>query len=184
MNPGDPRDDQRRITSRHKLIDTGTASEQLIAMSATGATLTLEKLDQLIDAVKGQKPDLLLMSRRSRRKLQGLMRAAGIVEQRQDEFGNFIQMYNGIPIGINDWIADTHVLTGSIETAFTGGTCSTIYALSFGEGAICGIHNGGLQAEDVGSLETKDAFRTRLKWYCSIADFSTVKRAALIGVKD
>jgi hypothetical protein len=36
-----------------KLIDTTTASDQLIAMDGTGATLTLAKLDELIDAVKG-----------------------------------------------------------------------------------------------------------------------------------
>jgi len=33
-------------------------------------------------------------------------------------------------------------------------------------------------------METKDASRTRIKWYVGVADFSKVKRAALIGVKD
>ncbi|GAH95237.1 unnamed protein product, partial [marine sediment metagenome] len=36
-----------------------TASDQIIAMGATGATLTLAKLDELIDAVKGGKPYIL-----------------------------------------------------------------------------------------------------------------------------
>lgn len=40
-----------------------------------GATLTLERLDTVIDAVLGDKPDILLMSKRSRRKLNGLFRA-------------------------------------------------------------------------------------------------------------
>jgi len=44
---------------------------------AGGATLTLSMLDQLIDAVKGGKPDMLLMSRRSRRKINALVRASG-----------------------------------------------------------------------------------------------------------
>ena len=60
-----------------KLIATGTASDQLIAMGATGAALTLTKIDELIDAVKGGKPDMLMMSRRSRRKIAALARAAG-----------------------------------------------------------------------------------------------------------
>jgi hypothetical protein len=169
-----------------KLIDTGTASDQVIAAGATGATLTLAMLDQLIDAVLGQKPDLLLMSRRSRRKLNALARAAGSnLEVGTGKLGEFVQLYNGIPIGINDWILNTHTLVGSVETAYTGSTCSTIYALCFGEGAVCGITGpGGLTVEPIGAMETKDASRTRIKWYVGIADFSKVKRAALIGAQD
>jgi len=169
-----------------KLIDTATASDQLIAMAATGATLTLAKIDQLIDAVKGGKPDLLLMSRRSRRKIVALARTAGQnMEVGQGKLGEMVQFYNGVPIGVSDWILDTHTLVDSLETAYTGGVCSTVYALSFGEGALCGLSSPEmLQVERMGSLETKDADRTRLKWYCSLALFSAVKAAALIGVKD
>ena len=60
-----------------KLINTGVAGTQVIAMGAAGATLTLAKLDELIDAVKGGKPDMLFMSRRSRRKINALVRDAG-----------------------------------------------------------------------------------------------------------
>jgi hypothetical protein len=41
-----------------------------------------------------------------------------------------------------------------------------------------------LQVERLGSLETKDATRTRVKWYVSLALFSTVKAAMLTGVRD
>ena len=169
-----------------KLISTGVASDQVIAAGATGATLTLSMVDQLIDAVLGQKPVLLLMSRRSRRKLNALSRAAGSnLEVGTGKLGEFVQLYNGIPVGVNDWILDTHTLVGSVETLYTGDVCSTIYALCFGEGAVCGLTGpGGLAVEPIGSMETKDAARTRIKWYVSLADFSKVKRAALIGVKD
>ncbi len=172
------------FTGLKTLINTAVASSQLIAMAATGATLTLAKLDELVDAVRGSKPDLLLMSRRSRRKLANLMRALGSIEVSQDEFGNSVQRYNGIPIGVSDWILDTHTVAGSVETLTTGSTSSTIYALCFGEGAVCGLQNKGLTVERLGSLESKDASRTRIKWYCGLADFSVVKRAALIGVQD
>jgi hypothetical protein len=168
------------------LIDTTTASDQVIAMGATGATLTLDNLDELIDAVKGGKPDMLLMSRRSRRKINALTRAAGgMMDTDRDSWGNFIQLWDGIPIGANDWILDTHTVTASLETDTTSGDCSVIYAVQFGEGALCGLTSPGhLQAERIGSLEDKDASRTRLKWYCSLALFSSVKAAALIGVQD
>jgi hypothetical protein len=169
-----------------KLIDTGAASDQLIAAGASGATLTLSMIDQLIDAVKGGKPNMLLMSRRSRRKIQNLARAAGSnLEVGQGKLGDFVQLYNGIPIAISDWILDVHALTSSLESAYSGGACSTIYAFQLGEGALCGLSSPEmLQVERLGSLETKDATRTRVKWYVSLALFSQVKAAALIGVKD
>jgi len=169
------------------LIDTTAASDQVITMGGTGATLTLAKLDELIDAIKGGKSDMLLMSRRSRRKLNALVRAAGsgIMETDRDKWGNFIQLWDGIPIGINDWILNTHVLTDGYETATTGGDCSTIYAMQFGEGGLCGLTAPGhLTVEPIGALEARDATRTRIKWYVSLALFSSVKVAALIGVTD
>jgi len=170
-----------------KLINTASASSQVIAAGATGATLTLDMLDALIDAVRGGKPDLLIMSRRSRRKISALCRSAasGLLETDRDQFGNFVQYWNGIPIAINDFILDTHVLASGVETGTTGGTCSTIYAVQFGEQGLCGLTSPEwIQVEKIGSLESKDATRTRIKWYCSLALFSSLKAAALIGVQD
>jgi len=177
--------DENQFDGLVKLIATKTASDQVIAAGATGATLTFSMIDKLIDAVKGGKPDLLLMSRRSRRKINDLARAAGTnLQVEKGLLGEFVQLYNGIPIAVNDWILDTHQVASSLETHATGGTCSTIYALRFGEGALCGATNGGIQIENVGTLESKDAVRYRIKWYCSLVDFNVVSRAALIGVKD
>ena len=177
--------DANSINGLIKLIATGAASDQVIAAGATGATLTLAKLDELIDAVKGGKPDLLLMSKRSRRKINALARAAGSnLEVGTGKLGEFVQLYNGIPIGDSDYVLDVHVLTASVETAVTGGACSTIYALQFGEGAVCGATNGGIQVEPIGQLEAADAMRHRIKWYCGLVDFCIQRRAALIGVQD
>jgi hypothetical protein len=183
---GDSAANAKQFDGLRKLIDTESSGDQVIAMADAGATLTLAKLDELIDAVKGGKPDMLLMSRRSRRKLNALVRAAGgMTETDRDRWGNFVQLWDSVPVGVNDFILDTHTLSGGAETATTGGDCSTIYAVQFGEGALCGLTSPGhLQAEPVGPLENKDASRTRVKWYVSLALFSSVKAAALIGVKD
>ena len=183
---GDATTSPKQFDGLRLLIDTTSASDQVIAAGASGATLTLSMLDELIDAVKGGKPNILLMSRRSRRKINALVRAAGgMMETDRDKWGNFVQFWDGIPIGVNDWILDTHVVSSSVETATTGGTCSTIYAFQVGEGALCGLTGPGqLTVEPIGSLETKDASRTRIKWYVSLALFSSIKAAALIGVQD
>ena len=159
-------------------IDKTVAAGQTITMGANGDTLTLEKMDELIDAVKGSKPDMLLMSRRSRRKMTTLMRALGSMDIRQDEFGRSVEHFNGVPVHINDWISDA-------KTVGTSSDCSTIYAFTLGEDSVCGLQApGGVAVEEVGTLQTKDALRHRIKWYVSVAFFSAVKIAKLIGVRD
>ena len=150
-----------------------------IEAGTNGATLTLAMLDELIDKVLGGKPDLLLMSRRSRRKINALSRAAGVnLQTERDEFGSFIDLYNGIPVGVSDWVLD-NVTQGS------SGVTSNIYAFQMGEGALCGLSSPGLiQVERVGQLESYDATRTRIKFYCGLALFSTVKLGRLYGVTE
>src|SRR5437867_920120 len=157
-----------------KLVD----PTQSISMGANGASLTLDKLDELIDTVKGGKPDLLLMTRRSRRIVNKLARTSGaFLETDRDEFGQMLAFYDGIPIGVSDYISDA-------QTVGTSTDCSTVYAFQMGEGALSGLSSPGLiKVEPVGSLETKDATRTRIKWYASLALFNLLKLARLTGVR-
>ncbi len=160
-------------------LDVLADSDQSLSMGANGATLTLDKLDELIDTVKGGKPDMILMSRRSRRTLSALSRStgSGVVVTDRDEFGQMTQYYDGIPVAVNDWISDA-------QTVGSNKDCSTIYAYQTGEGGLVGLTApGGLQVERVGNLETKDAHRTRVKWYVSLALFNDAKLAKLTGVR-
>ncbi len=171
---GDATANPRSFDGLDRLCD----PSQEVSMGTNGATLTLEKLDELIDRVRGGKPDLLLMSRRSRRTLNEIARlSGGFLEADRDEFGRMVQYYDGIPIGINDYIADDQAVGSSSD-------CSTIYAMQFGEGGLAGLTApGGLTVERVGSLETKDATRIRVKWYAGLALFNSVKLARLTGVR-
>ncbi len=159
-------------------LDKLTTAGQTLSMGANGGSLTLDKLDELIDLVKAGKPDMLLMSRRSRRIINKLARASGsFLEADRNEFGQMMQFYDGIPIGVSDYISDA-------QTVGTSTDCSTIYAMQFGEGGVAGLTaSGGLQVERVGSLESKDASRIRIKWYAATALFNTVKLAKLTGVR-
>lgn len=171
---GDSTSDAKAFDGVDKLCDSG----QMVSMGVNGGTLTLEKLDELIDKVKAGKPHLLLVSRRSRRKLTSLARTSNILETDRNQFGQMVQYYDGIPVGINDWIADDKTVGSSTD-------CSTIYAVQLGEGALTGLTApGGLQIERVGSLEAKDASRNRVKWYVSLALFNALKLGKLIGVRD
>ena len=150
---------------------------QTIAAGTNGAQLSLALLDQVVDQVRPGRPDLLLMSKRTRRQLTALVRNSGAyMETRQNDFGMFQELYSGIPVGVSDFISD-------IETQGTSNIASSIYALQFGEGRVAGLQGaGGMQVERVGTLETRDATRWRLKWYCNIAIFSDLAVARLKGL--
>ncbi len=114
-------------------IDVLCGVPQSVSMGVNGGSLTLDKFDELVDTVRGGKPEMLLMSRRTRRTLTALARAAGsnLVEQDRDEFGRMVQFYDAVPIGVNDFIADDQTMGTSTDT-------STVYALQFGEGGVAG----------------------------------------------
>lgn len=119
-------------------ICAGLPAGQTVSMGTNGATLTLAKLDELIDAVK-TKNIALLMSRRSRRTLQGLVRTSGaVLESRPGNFLEWVQLYNGVPVFINDYISDA-------QTVGTSTDCSTVFCLSMGEpdqGVVGADHRG------------------------------------------
>ncbi|OGO50031.1 MAG: major capsid protein [Chloroflexi bacterium RBG_16_68_14] len=157
----------------------GLPASQTVSMGTNGGTLTLAKLDELIDAVK-TKNIALVISRRSRRTLQSLVRTSGaVLESRPGNFLEWVQMYNGVPVFINDYISDA-------KTVGTSSDCSTIYCFSLGEAdqGVVGLSApGGIQVQPVGELESKDATRHRVKWYSAIAVLSTLSLARLTGVR-
>ncbi len=170
---GDTSSDPNAFDGLRRLIP----SSQTLDAATNGAALTLALLDQMLDLVRGGKPDILLMSRRSRRKLKALLQASSHYVETGDQFGRQVMMYDGIPVYVSDYIPDT-------ETMGSGGAVhSSIYALTFGWGdALGGLQNGGIEAVDVGQLETKDATRTRIRWYCSVALFRDNACARLRGI--
>jgi HK97 family phage major capsid protein len=155
---------------------TGTGQE--FAAGANGAALTLDMVDQLVDLVAPGKPDALFMSKRTRRKLSSLRRASGnLLETDVDQFGQRALFYDGIPVLVDDFVSDTQVQGSS------GSTTSSIYAVKFGQGVgVLGLEHGGIAIEPVGELETKDATRWRVKWYCGMAIFSTLGIARVKGI--
>ena len=94
--------------------------------------------------------------------------------------------YNGIPILVarednigNDILPFTEANPGGGAAAST-----SIYAVQLGDGGLVGIQNQDISVRDLGELEAKPVFRTRVEWYASIALFHGRAVARLRGVKD
>lgn len=161
---------------------------QLIAAgnTANGTPLSLAKLDELIDAVDF--PTHLLMSKAMARRIAAAARSttvAGFITFDLDEFGKRVMSYNGIPIVTVDVDDVGARVLDFNEAAYSGtATGTSIYAVNFSDGYCVGLQNGVMNVRDLGELETKPVFRTRLDWYVSLATLHGRCAARLWSISD
>ena len=178
---GDTAVDAKGFDGLHKVVPSGQQIH--LGSGTTPAALSLKKLDEAIDLAKPGKPDFLLLTRRTRRGISAFARAlTSPVQYEAGDFGRRVMSYDGIPVFESDFMVDTELLAAGAFSAKTGGASSSVFAVKAGEGQLVGLTNGGIQVENVGSLETKDARRWRCKWYVGLALFSTLAVARLDGI--
>lgn len=169
---------QVRLTGNQKMAAGATAN---------GDALSLLKLDELIDRVDN--PTHLLMSKAMRRRLTQAARntaVGGFITYGVDAFGRQITKYNDIPILVA-YSGNGGTEPLAFDEANPGGgtaTGTSIYALSLGSGKVVGIQNGGMDVRDLGELDEKPVWRTRVEWYSAIAMYHGRSAARLWGISD
>lgn len=141
---------------------------QLLSLATGGGTLTLAKVDELIDAVNGT-PDMLLMPKAIRRKIGALASGTAAVAMSLDLLGRPMMSYAGVPIGVIEDDATGAAILGFDEDDGSGNldTCS-IYALRLGLDALHGIQTAPIDVRDLGEIDSKPAMRTRIEWYSGV----------------
>lgn len=174
----------------------GLNNDQVIVNHATGDTVSQTKMDELIDQIKPGKPDCLLMSRKSRRKLNTLSRASGtggLTIHDADKFGIKMSFYDEIPIYVSDWMLNNYPDSSSsvlditaydFDSAYTAASLDStiIIAMQFGEDKVAGLHAGEMKHERETFVEDYNAIANRYIWYCGLACFKKYSIACLIGV--
>ncbi|MBU4564054.1 MAG: hypothetical protein KMY53_17895 [Desulfarculus sp.] len=182
---GDSEDDAKSFDGMEKRL----TGNQVIDMgsSSGGDTLTLAKLDELIDAVVGG-PDVLFMNKTLRRKVNALVRATGAaVETVSDSFGRQMNAYAGVPIGVIENDHEDNAILGFSEACPGGGSDvgASVYACRFGEGEyLSGLQAGEMDVIDMGLHSGGVAYRTLIEWICTIAVFHSRSAARLRGIKN
>jgi len=174
---GDSESEPREFDGLQKRIQ----GDALIENHATGAGLSLAKLDEAIDEVEGA--NYLIMSKSVRRRLTVAARTAAVggnITYDLDAFGRQVTKYNDIPILIAGKDNDNTEILGFTET----GSTTSIYVVAFGEGEVSGLENGGMDVRDIGELETKPAFRTRVEWYSGMGIFGPRTASRLKNITD
>ncbi|WP_309080283.1 major capsid protein [Zhihengliuella sp.] len=149
----------------------------------------LDALDGLIGAVPGinSTNGAIYANSKIIAKLQSSLRRLGGADFiKEDLTQKRVLTYNGIPVlDPEQNLAGADILAQN-ETQGTATDASSIYAVKFGQDegdqAVTGLTNGGVMVDDLGQLQEKPAFRTRIEFYCGVATFGGRAAARLRGV--
>ncbi|WP_406113956.1 major capsid protein [Kitasatospora purpeofusca] len=148
-----------------------------------------DALDALIAQVPGLSADngALYANRKIIAKIASSARRLGGYEMvREALTGKRIATYQGIPLLDPGQTAAGVDILPTTETQGTATDASSIYAVKWGrdEGdkGVTGLTNGGISVRDLGELDSKPAYRTRIEFFCGLALFSGQAAARLNGV--
>ncbi len=175
-------------------LKTRLTGGQVISAGTNGAAIntdaaTRQGFFDMLDAVIGAVPncDVLLTNRQILAKYRSAARRETMAQTTVDNLGRTVDVYNGIPIVDVGNKADGTQIIPQTETQGTATDAGSIYAVNFGAGApetgVVGLTNGGIQVFDLGQLETKPVYRTRIEWFVGLALFGPNPAARLTGVR-
>ena len=186
--------DPNEFDGLHEIISDDVTAQQVHAGSgAVGGAGSFTLLDQLIDLVR-PRPDVLIASRRSIRGIQQLARSQGwdLALSTMQGISRPVRFYSDVPLLPADFIGDVEAIASSAFSTKTGGVTSSIFAARLAPDGLFGIGatdpaatdelESIIRLEAVGTLETKDANRWRLKHYGAIALKASQAVARLDGI--
>lgn len=159
--------------------------EQVIDSTATTASEAfLDDLDILFGQVEGGVPDAVYAPTKIIARLKSLGRKVGGAEYIMSEISGKREFtWNGVPFlpAGNHW-------NGREILGYDNAAGGDVYAIKFatsipGNPGVIGLTNGGLQAYDLGELQEKPAYRTRIEFYTGLAAQGGKAAARLRGVK-
>ena len=191
----------KQFDGLHALITSATAPyNNTVAVATTSGTpvlLSLERLEKAVDLCK-DKADLIVMTKLMKRYINKYLNGVGGVTKAEVQ-GKSVQTLFDVPVATDDRLSndescDLQYGTNEAGTAVYGhnhadGTglgdddnATSIFVLKFAPEACCGLQQGLITIEKLGSLETKDAERVRIKWYVSLMLQKIITCAKVSGV--
>ncbi len=148
----------------------------------------IQDVDKLLYAIKGHSPDALLMNKKMLLAFRSCLIRLRLLNQAQDMFGRTIDMYGNarlIDIGIRqDQTTEIILNTETAAGVPSGGSeCTSIYAVKFGiADALWGIQMYPMEVTDIGELQGKPSYRTRVDWPHGLADADPRCMARMYGI--
>jgi hypothetical protein len=175
----------------HSLVNSETYNTvPLGTNNTTPVLLNLAKLEEAVDLVKGDKPDIIMMAKGMRRSINKYLNGVGGITK-GDVQGKTVQTLFDIPVGVSDNILITENCDKAYTTyygfeyttpAATSDGATSIFVLKFAPESCCGIQSLPITVEKLGNLETKDASRVRIKWYPGLMLQKIITVAKVTGI--
>lgn len=178
-----------------KKLLAGTANEITSTVDISTAELLdancnafLDELDSFISVIDGT-PSMLLMNAKMLNRIRGCARRAGYYERTKDDFGRYVETYNGIPLmdagKYYNGTATVDVVADTAATSTVAGT-SEIYAISLGLDGFHGISptGNGVITSYMPDMNAPGAVKTgEVELVAGVVLKNTLKAAVLRGIK-
>ena len=172
---------KKRLTGS-QVISMGTNGAAILTDAATMHAF-FDKLDELLALVPGA--SALYMNSLIRSKIMSAMRRLNIAIDRLAIRKSFLTTACLFWI-LRDTLRRVRKIIPQTETQGSSEVASSIYAVRFGEspedGGVLGLSNGGVQVRDLGEIDAKPVYRTRIEFFCGLGVFSGKAAARLQGV--
>lgn len=174
------------------LVDEGWGQKVLNASG--GGALTLDKLDESIDALRTTgKPQEMWLNRWVRRKITKLAQTSvsgvSLIDVGTDHLGRQVNTYDGIPMVLTGMAmkADgtiVELLDFNEDPGDATFDTTSIWFVKHGEEDFTGIlgRSGSMQARTFGELQSAPQYLARYEWYPGIAILSPYAVVRLYGI--
>ena len=166
---------------------TSTVSLTTAAEMDSNSNAFLDELDAFLTVLDGT-PSMLLMNDKMLSKVRGAARRAGYYERTKDDFGRYVETYNGIPLmdagKYYNGTSTVDVIDTSAASTSAAGT-TAIYAVSLGLDGFHGISPTGTSVIQsyMPDLTAPGAVKTgEVELVAGVALKNTLKAAVLKGI--
>lgn len=166
---------------------TSTVSLTTAAEMDSNSNAFLDELDAFLTVLDGT-PSMLLMNDKMLSKVRGAARRAGYYERTKDDFGRYVETYNGVPLmdagKYYNGTSTVDVIDTSAASTSAAGT-TAIYAVSLGLDGFHGISPTGTSVIQsyMPDLTAPGAVKTgEVELVAGVALKNTLKAAVLKGI--
>jgi len=199
---GDKDNDANGFDGLHSLLTrvTSKASYNTVPVatsSGVALALSLERVEEALDAIKNGDADVIVMTKYMRRSINKYLNGVGGITK-MDVQGKSVQTLFDKPVIVSDHLSDDEAADKSFTDVWgdtryghndTDGVSlgdddnsTSIFCLQFADDAVVGIQSLGITTEKFSKLETKDASRVRIKWYPGLMFQSLISSSKVTGV--
>lgn len=179
---------RKRLVGK-QVLEAGDNGLPIVGESNKDIHAFLDKLDDLLAAVpgiNGQNGAIYADSAVVRKIGSALRHVSLDAVLEEDIAGKRAIQWNGIPILEAGTNPDGNPILAQDETQGTKADTTSIYAVRFGstvgDHATTGLTNGGVSVMDLGLLQEKPVYRTRIEFYVGLGVFGGKAAARLKGV--